>query len=189
MIKLGIDCMHCLESGSKEIYPVINGNKDFEAKQLILDEMLFVYRCPYCGNYQEIRYDCMYVDDELKYIVVLDREKVINEFSDYQVRIVRDLKELKEKIVIWENGLDDRIIEIMKHQISRTLKSKATYRLILSNDNGLGFILVYPDGEIIKTFDFNIVDYQSLKDKYIGVLENKKIVDNKYATKVVGSYL
>lgn len=189
MINLEIECMHCLESGSKVIYPIINGNKDSEAKQMILDETLFLYRCSCCGNYQEIRYSCIYVDDKLNYVVACNQDVIASKYPDYQIRVVKDIKELKEKIIIKENNLDDRIVEIMKEQIFSTLKSKATYRLLLSNDSQLCFVLLYPDNEIIKTFDFNFAEYGRLSKKYSNLLEDKKIVDNKYATKVVGGYL
>lgn len=186
---LEIECMHCLESGSKVIYPIINGNKDSEAKQMILDETLFLYRCPCCGNYQEIRYRCIYVDDKLNYVVACNQDVITSKYPDYQIRIVKDIKELKEKILIKENNLDDRIIEIMKYRIFSTLKSKATYRLLLVNNDRLNFVLVYPDGEIIKAIAFDFNDYMDLKNKYTCILFDEKIVDNKYATKVVGYYL
>lgn len=53
------------------------------------------------------------------------------EVNKYQIRFVKELNELKEKIIIKEHNLDDRIVEIMKNKIRSTITSKATYRLFL----------------------------------------------------------
>ena len=50
------------------LYPIIN-RQDLEAKQNIFEEDLFLYRCPHCGHYQRISYECMYYDEKLKYAV------------------------------------------------------------------------------------------------------------------------
>ena len=159
-IKLEVTCVHCLGVGEKQLYPIIN-RQDLEAKQNIFEEDLFLYRCPHCGHYQRISYECMYYDEKLKYAVVLSHDghrflkKVKIDLTAYQLRFVKSVSELKEKIVIKENGLDDRIVEIMKHNIQTTLRSKASYQLVLS-----------PDNEVIKIFMFNKQDYLTLTKKY-----------------------
>ena len=62
------------------------------------------------------------------------------DLTAYQLRFVKSVSELKKKkIVIKENGLDDRIVEIMKHNIQTTLRSKASYQLVLRDGQGLEF--------------------------------------------------
>lgn len=168
-IKLEITCVHCLENGEKKIYPIING-RDLEARNSIFEDELFLYRCPHCGHYQRISYECIYYDDKLKYVIVLshDGDKLLRksklEFKDYQVRFVKELTELKEKIIIIENGLDDRIIDAMKHKIRASITNKVTYDLFL-NDK-LEFVLLYPNNEIIKTFAFSKQAYITLQKRY-----------------------
>ena len=58
-IKLEVTCVHCLGVGEKQLYPIIN-RQDLEAKQNIFEEDLFLYRCPHCGHYQRISYECRY---------------------------------------------------------------------------------------------------------------------------------
>ena len=87
------------------------------------------------------------------------------DLTAYQLRFVKSVSELKEKIVIKENGLDDRIVEIMKHNIQTTLRSKASYQLVLRDGQGLEFVLLYPDNEVIKIFMFNKQDYLTLTKK------------------------
>ena len=97
----------------------------------------------------------------------------------------KDQAWLKEKIVIKENGLDDRIVEIMKHNIQTTLRSKASYQLVLRDGQGLEFVLLYPDNEVIKIFMFNKQDYLTLTKKYNRCLANDYMVDRLFASRTV----
>ena len=141
-IKLEVTCVHCLGVGEKQLYPIIN-RQDLEAKQNIFEEDLFLYRCPHCGHYQRISYECMYYDEKLKYAVVLS------------------------------------------HNIQTTLRSKASYQLVLRDGQGLEFVLLYPDNEVIKIFMFNKQDYLTLTKKYNRCLANDYIVDRLFASRAV----
>ncbi|WP_294578998.1 CpXC domain-containing protein [uncultured Thomasclavelia sp.] len=190
-LKLEISCVHCLESGEKEIYPIINGQKDLKAKKEIMDEDLFYYYCLHCGHYQRILYECVYYDPVLKYALILSSngpkllKKVGLDLKDYEIRFVSDVRELKEKIIIKENGLDDRIIEIMKHDLRTTLTSKASYDLVLDDNQGLRFYLIYPDNEIIKEFPFLLDEYQNYQKLYANYLDEYNLVDKTFAAKAV----
>lgn len=188
-VELEITCIHCLEKGTKKLFPIIKSD-NLRAKELIFNDELFLYRCSHCGHYQKIVYECVYYDDKLKYAVILshDGSKKISkmEVNKYQIRFVKELNELKEKIIIKEHNLDDRIVEIMKNKIRSTITSKATYRLFLVNDhNELVFMLVYPNNEIIKTYTFDYTMYFDLKNKYEKSLLDDYIVDAKYASKII----
>lgn len=190
-IKLEISCVHCLQSSQKEIYPIINGLTDIKAKNTIMDEELFLYYCPHCGHYQKILYECVYYDPQLKYVLVMSQnsqkllKKIELDLTGYEIRFVSDLKEMKEKIIIKENDLDDRIIEIMKHDIRTTLTSKASYDLVLENNNGLEFVLFYPDNEVIKSFVFNKEKYQEYQSQFQGLLKETVNVDEMFAAKMI----
>lgn len=167
-IELLITCIHCLESGTKNIFPIIiSGN--IVAKEYIFNEELFLYRCPHCGHYQNILYECLYYDEKLKYVIILaeDGNKLLSKInvSNYQISYVKELSELKEKIIIKEHNLDDRIIKIMKNKIRSTLISKASYQLyLINNQEKLLFTLIYPNNEIINTFIFDYSIYSNLKE-------------------------
>lgn len=187
-IKLEVTCVHCLGIGEQKIYPIINKD-NLEAQNSIFNEELFLYRCPHCGHYQRISYECIYYDEYTKYAVLLGRDgnkmlrKTGLELNNYQIRFVEDISELKEKIIINENGLDDRIIEIMKYNIRNSLVSKATYNLVI-NDK-LEFVLLYPDNEIIKIYPFSKEDYLRIEKKYGNYLDSSYKVDKLFASKMI----
>lgn len=188
-IELEITCIHCLEKGTKKLFPIIKSN-NLKGRENIFNDELFLYRCNHCGHYQKIAYECIYYDEKLKYMIILSRGRLkklskIN-VDKYQVRFVKELNELKEKIIIKEHNLDDRIIEIMKNKIKGSLNSKASYQIFLINDyNDLVFILVYPNDEVIETFLFDYALYFNLKEKYEKNLIDDYIIDAKYASKVI----
>lgn len=188
-IELEITCIHCLEKGTKKLFPIIKSN-NLKGRKDIFNDELFLYRCNHCGHYQKIVYECIYYDEKLKYMIILSRGRLkklskIN-VDKYQVRFVKELNELKEKIIIKEHNLDDRIIEIMKNKIKGSLNSKASYQIFLINDcNDLVFILVYPNDEVIATFLFDYALYFNLKEKYEKNLIDDYIIDGKYASKVI----
>lgn len=188
-IELEITCIHCLEKGTKKLFPIIKSN-NLKGRKDIFNDELFLYRCNHCGHYQKIVYECIYYDEKLKYMIILSRGRLkklskIN-VDKYQVRFVKELNELKEKIIIKEHNLDDRIIEIMKNKIKGSLNSKASYQIFLINEcNDLVFILVYPNDEVIETFLFDYALYFNLKEKYEKNLIDDYIIDAKYASKVI----
>ena len=93
-IKLEVTCVHCLGVGEKQLYPIIN-RQDLEAKENIFEEDLFLYRCPHCGHYQRISYECMYYDEKLKYAVVLSHDAV-----SYTHLIILVIKSIIKMIVM-----------------------------------------------------------------------------------------
>lgn len=190
-VRLEVTCVHCLGTGKKQIYPIIESS-DLEAKRAIFEEDLFLYRCPHCGHYQKISYECVYYDKKLKYAVILshDGEELLGklnlDLTDYEIRFVEEVSELKEKIIIKENNLDDRVVEIMKYNLRTSLTSKATYNLVLTEgEQGLYFALLYPDNELIKTFEFLGYDYMMTSKKYRDCLDNNYVVDALFASKAV----
>lgn len=189
-IKLEVTCVHCLGAGKKQIFPIINKD-NLEAKRAIFEEDLFLYRCPHCGHYQRISYECIYYDEKLKFAILLSQDgkgllkKQNLDLTGYQLRFVKEVDELKEKIIIKENGFDDRIIEIMKHNLRTSLVSKVTYKLLLRDEPKLEFVLLYPDNEILKVFSFSKYEYSQIEKKYTNYLDNDYVVDARYASRAI----
>ena len=71
----------------------------------------------------------------------------------------------------------------MKHEIRMSLVSKATYNLILNSK--LVFEIVYPDGEVIKTYPFSRDSYMIVQKKYKDYLGNDCKVDKLFASKMI----
>jgi len=124
-----IVCPECGKTQDFTIWLTLNGDLDPEAKQQLLDGTLFNFVCKNCGHKSNVNYGLLYHDMTHKAMVyyvdedsveqtqetMLDAQKKMGfDISGYRKRVVTDRNSLREKAIIFEHGLDDRVIEIIK---------------------------------------------------------------------------
>lgn len=130
-----IICPKCGEEGPFIVRENINSALDPEAKAKILSGEFFRFKCKKCGHEIDIGYNCIYHQMENHFMIVLvtsddlvdDAVKALDNYTnvelvegvtllepDYVLRIVRSQIQLQEKVYIFNQGLDDRVIELMK---------------------------------------------------------------------------
>lgn len=101
-----------------------------EVKEQLLKGMLFRIKCENCGKENLVNYDVTYSDiphnvvirythkteeeTQPQKILAFDGSMMDMEIPGCRKRTVTDQNTLREKAIIFENGLDDRIIEIIK---------------------------------------------------------------------------
>lgn len=107
-------------------------------KEKILNGDLFIVKCPECGDETLVEYPIMYMDSDSKLNIYMvpehDRGLLENlnslelppEVVDAEAifRLAGSTEALVEKILIFDNGRDDRIIEFYKLIISEQLKEE-----------------------------------------------------------------
>lgn len=171
MEKTGVKTIHCTcghEQDVKLCYMIeVPGDEDKREK--ILDNTLFMFECENCGYKLPMSYSSLYHDRENKLLVYMvpgydsdDNEKfrkMIAGFGDlmpadkregYVSRIAPNPNALKEKIMIREEGLDDRIVELMKlyyiSQMQETLQDEEIIDVLFDNSNDInGFVFLLKD--------------------------------------------
>lgn len=131
-----ITCAGCGTSHPFEVWQSVNTVINPETKTAVRDLSLFKFVCPHCGKQSIVHYDILYhqMEDKMMIQVSHDDEalsKVYSMFSGtddhdslgltkefrengFLLRIVRSLNQLLEKLAIFDAGLDDRIVEILK---------------------------------------------------------------------------
>lgn len=128
-----ITCPKCGQEGDFTVWSSINTMLDPEMKEKVKTREAFNFHCVACGNNTNVNYDCLYhqMEDEMMIYYASspeETEKVYNMFrgenkvsevlgkiqNKYLYRIVHSQNELREKIFIFDAGLDDRVIEIIK---------------------------------------------------------------------------
>lgn len=124
-----ITCPECGHTQDFIIWQSLNGDLDPEAKQQLLDGTLFRFECDKCGHKSNVDYGILYHDmrhQVMIYYVDEDsveqaiesmygaEDKMGIEMPGYRKRVVTDQNALREKAIIFENELDDRVIEIIK---------------------------------------------------------------------------
>jgi len=103
---------------------------DQSIKDKVLSGEIFTFTCPECGFQRRVTYDCLYQEmGKGIYIHLVTSEdsymQAVNLYADRDehsgtvlaseiVRIVLSQNQLAEKIRIFDEGLDDRVVEILK---------------------------------------------------------------------------
>ncbi len=105
----------------------INVSLDPNLKHQLLNHELTDMTCEKCGNVSTLQYSLLYHDMEIPTAIWLvyprddtpETAKAMKEFSsmvsaEYKLRIVHSMDELIEKVVIFDCGLNDLAIQLLK---------------------------------------------------------------------------
>ena len=156
-----IKCPKCGKESKFVMWSSINTVLNPEMKKKVLTGEIFKFKCNKCGCEARINYSSLYhqMEDRIMIYYVQDEEDYESAckmfsvedmpeiFEDlmaekYLYRIVTSPGKLREKIIIFDNGLDDRVIEIAKEQgikvkhIFFDVSSEGKYMFIIFDENG-----------------------------------------------------
>lgn len=157
-------CCKCGGSHEMNIYRSINAADDPELKQKVMDGSLFVWECPDCGQMNLVKYECLYHDPEKKLMVWLLPSGELPEtemtaiqnhtkaMGDYTLRRVSDVTGLMEKVLLVEEGLDDRVMEMCKYVTKMELASKSGDQDVTPLMNMPIHFLRNEDGALVLTY-------------------------------------
>lgn len=217
--KQRIQCPKCGKEIEIEVWDTLEMPYDEEQKEKILKNVFFRIRCEACGIQLPMLYDCEYNDLEKKFLIwivpkLLDSEKVrIMKFNKrletdktlqlaqggYRYRLVRSDNELREKVLIFEEGLDDRFIETMKITyvplIRKNVGNDCTIRGIYFDRNGQGgyqWVVILEKRQPL-VLDVNMDIYEDMKEKLWDTAEKKTIkglalIEERWALDVMETY-
>lgn len=131
-----IVCPMCGELSKAEIYTSINPTVQKGVRAKALDGELFSWTCPSCNYSARLTYPMLYNDMKNRFMVYLipkiDRfqlcdkelEEKYSNLRNINKRIVPTFNSFKEKLFIFESGLDDMAVEMTKLAISQTVSKK-----------------------------------------------------------------
>lgn len=198
-------CDRCGHKDTMTIYPRLIIDEMPRLRPQVADGSLFTHTCSVCRAVYPTPYSMYYVDrkNRLMIIMTIDEKeyreavqlsrsqeiyawmmKYINQKG--MLRIVRTPLELSEKTAIHASHYDDRIMEILKFNLMKTLKkqSQDINRLFyISFDGKKQFAILFNDGEIGHV-DFEERWYQETARVYASGLKDKEtqvIVDQNWA--------
>ena len=199
-----IKCPECGKDNEFIAWQSLNGDLDPDAKQKLLDGTLFHFKCENCGYESNIVYPILYNDMSNKVMIYFVTEDEIDEIkstfdfsselgqamADYRTRIVTDQNSLREKAIIFENKLDDRVVEILKliyfsnlKQTQPDAKVETAYFMV---DNGEYYIHFL--GETPLTAKVRSSLYEQISSDFTNKIEEAEdeyIIDIKWAIKVL----
>ena len=136
IIKKRVVCPKCDSFTEAELYTSINVTNNKELRKRALDESLFKWKCQSCSHEARLTYPILYNDMKRRFMVYLipriehfqlaDKtlEEEFKTLKHINKRIVPDFNTFKEKIFIFESGLDDMAVELTKLAISEAVARK-----------------------------------------------------------------
>jgi hypothetical protein len=152
-------CPKCNTLVRTKMWIGVNIDFDPKLKDKIVDESLFAWRCPKCSYKTDLLYPFLYHDmkrelmiymiPKVKYDNVTDSKsiEIYPKLNLLTKRLVPDLNTLKEKMLIFDNGLDDMSMEVTKLAIARVVEGKLKAKVkngyfctLDKNTHHLGFI-------------------------------------------------
>lgn len=131
-----IVCPMCGELSKAEIYTSVNSTKNKTLRVSVLNGSMFDWQCPECNHKARLTYPILYNDMKNRFMIYLipkvDRfqlcdkelEEKYSNLRNISKRIVPNFNTFKEKIFIFESGLDDMAVELTKLAISQTVSKK-----------------------------------------------------------------
>lgn len=164
-----VTCPRCRRSQEMTIWASVNATVDPPLRGRLLNHDLNVFRCS-CGHEGELAHDLLYHDMTIGFLIWLkypDEEGSItledtalgfarDVMKGYTFRIVRTRDQLIEKILIFEDGLDDRVMEVLKLVIlsrvgdEAVIQKTALYysgKNIEASEHELEFVILNESGE------------------------------------------
>jgi hypothetical protein len=126
-----VTCPICKHEHTTDAHRVVDIGKDEETSKNLDNDSLFEFSCPDCGCTVHLNYSFLYEDKDIREYIYVSEERATDAASMDQIarnaaalcdgktedgllRIVHSRRELREKVAIFEHGLDDRIVEICK---------------------------------------------------------------------------
>lgn len=195
-----IPCPKCGKPMEVDVWDSIDIPYDIDQKDKVLKNTFFKQTCPECKSVFPLAYKCLYNDMEQKYLIWLaprlgDREKAeIAEYNEklktdnrlrlaqggYTYRVVRNDNELREKVFIFDEGLDDRYIETMKlvyvpafkKGIAKDSKVLGLYFDKKASGEGYQWVLIF-ENRPPAIADINMDIYEDMKEKLHDIVEEK----------------
>jgi predicted nucleic-acid-binding Zn-ribbon protein len=129
-----ITCPKCGAKQEFTLYKSINASNE-ELKDKFIDGSLTTLVCSNCGFSGVVEYPILYHDLNEKFSIFFDPDSTDREaqlpnvlpshlLSEISMRLVHTQDEMREKIYIFRDKLDDRIIELLKDSILREMEAK-----------------------------------------------------------------
>ena len=160
-------CPYCGKTFETEIYDSVTADTDEDLRDRCVSGDLFRISCPKCKREFMIQYPLVYVDRRHRFVIWLKEEEPGAETvkalagplapAGFRLRRVTTLQEFVEKIQIFEDEVDDRLVELAKYDslIEFIDNRKGTAEDVTSIDyqkTENGFLLFYTISDYLVFF-------------------------------------
>ncbi len=215
-LKQSVKCPKCLQMNDVTVWSSITAKDSIDLKKDLLMGKINMFRCPSCEFTALMPHPMLYHDEDKKLMIsftptddVIAKEKMYQDICEaskesgeldnlegYNLRFITDYNELLEKILIFDNNLNDKAVEVIKLMILSQDIDKSEQR-------NCRFGKVCDDGIEFMVHDFienqvftSTVPMSSYETIYKNLLESGmkpysfgwEIVDSTYATRLLNGF-
>lgn len=146
-------------------------------KEDILKNRIFNFDCENCDLVAPLTYESMYLDSKKKLAICLSTEETDMEQLEkwksrkgMTLRVVDNINDLKEKIMIAENLLDDRVVELVKiaylRRLEKEMKEDTLMNILFDYNGNQMYFLVFFEKKGIGRMPFDLELYRSTASRY-----------------------
>jgi len=182
MTEYNIEELACPKCGHKHMlkkYTRINVTQKKDLKEDILKNRLFSFACEECEFKAPLTYESLYLDSKKKLVLFLApvmTSEVEEELSRLDrehtgtKRIVDNINDFKEKILITDMKFDDRVIEIIKilyiGQMKKEMKDDTLMDILFDYYGSTPCFLVFFEKKGIGRMPLNLEYYRGISAQY-----------------------
>ena len=184
-----IKCPKCEHEDDMTVWESVNTDDNPEMKELVRNQQAFIYHCPECGKDSVVFYPMFYHEPKKGFLInfVPEYSNAAISFmkdlshdpydeklpleSNCQKRVVFNINQLHEKLLILDEGLDDRAVELTKLFIIAEIMNKDREHKIeeiylnKEKDGSLKFAVLFNNNEWGRT-EFIRSNYDLIVDKF-----------------------
>lgn len=205
-----IKCPVCGAEQEVTVWESVNVSEAPDLKADILSRKVNIFECSECSAAALVPAMLLYTDEQKKLMIyfapcredekknvyselVKNTKEEIKTLDKYNLRFVTDYNDFMEKILIYDNALDDKVIEFLKMLVLMQEPEKAEFRKAMygKTENGyIEFMITDSKEKQVYTTHIDMSTYDNLKNelKASGVKEYSfewEIVDINYASRLL----
>lgn len=190
-------CPECKEKFQANIYTSINVQMDQDIKNKVLNGTFFDFECTHCHKTFNIPYPVLYHDMDRKLLLQFSADEDVEQTmkvlsaidisKDYTVRFVDTYRNWIEKILIFDSGLDDRIMELYKllvlSQYEDASNLNGLYYWNIQNVENPHYVLVLDEkqSDTMHFMPFHMDVYKQVEEVFLQDLNQDYVVDASWA--------
>ncbi len=190
-IKREIICPKCAKEQRMIMVTGINNIQSPQYKEKILKESFFDFRCKGCSYISQMVYPLVYMDSRKSYMIALtptaENEEGVEtnpKIKELLKRKVKTIAELKEKILILDEGLNDVAVEMVKNSFFGIIKN--TYKVEnlkmyfshINEDGNMEFAIFTDEDKQAKYYSTKIMVYKQSVEVLRSINYNYKEEDD-----------
>lgn len=163
-ILVEIKCNRCFYYTHIKSHTLVLPDLEPNLRKRILAQEMFNFTCPRCHQVISFIHPFLYHDKQHHFLLVVSQEdknlqELQAQFPNTTIRLVKSDSELREKIAIFEDGLDDVRMEYLKDKLKQKFPDakEIVYRDYDALSNSLWFTFLFPKQyEDVKGVDMSV---------------------------------